>query len=84
MLDEAREKLLKHRPENTPVLLAKNLGRENESILYRSLNDFSIDEVDMLTVVIIGSSNSKIFELGGGSKMYTPRGYSRKLDGDLA
>ena len=55
LLDEAREKLLKHRPENTPVLLAKNLGRENESILYRSLNDFSIDEVDMLTVVIIGS-----------------------------
>jgi cobalt-precorrin 5A hydrolase/precorrin-3B C17-methyltransferase len=84
LLDEAREKLLKHRPENTPVLLAKNLGRENESILYRSLNDFSIDEVDMLTVVIIGSSNSKIVELGGGSKMYTPRGYSRKLDGDLA
>ena len=52
--------------------------------MYRSLNDFSIDEVDMLTVVIIGSSNSKIVELGGGSKMYTPRGYSRKLDGDLA
>jgi len=52
--------------------------------LYRSLNDFSIDEVDMLTVVIIGSSNSKIVELGGESKMYTPRGYSRKLDGDLA
>ena len=84
LLKRAKETLLKHRSGVTPVLLAKNLGRTNETLLYRKLEDLRVDEVDMLTVVIVGSSNSKIVELGGGSRMYTPRGYARKIDGDLA
>jgi cobalt-precorrin 5A hydrolase/precorrin-3B C17-methyltransferase len=84
LLKGAKETLLKHRPATTPVLLAKNLGRKNETLLYRKLEDLRVDEVDMLTVVIVGSSNSKILELGDGSRMYTPRGYARKIDGDLA
>ena len=80
----AKKTLLQHRPANTPVLLAKNLGRENETLLYRKLEDLRVDEVDMLTVVIVGSSNSKIIKLGDRSRMYTPRGYARKIDGDLA
>ena len=84
LLKGAKETLLKHRPGVTPVLLAKNLGRTNETLLYRKLEDLRVDEADMLTVVIVGSSNSKIVELGGGPRMYTPRGYARKIDGDLA
>ena len=84
LLKTAKEILLKVRPSDTPVLLAKNLGRTGEKILYRNLLNLSVDEVDMLTVVIIGSSNSKIFKLGDGQRIYTPRGYSRKLDGDMA
>jgi cobalt-precorrin 5A hydrolase/precorrin-3B C17-methyltransferase len=38
----------------------------------------------MLTVVLIGSSNSKLTQLGEGPRMFTPRGYARKIDGDLA
>ena len=38
----------------------------------------------MLTVVLIGSSNSKLTQLGEGPRMYTPRGYARKIDGDLS
>jgi cobalt-precorrin 5A hydrolase/precorrin-3B C17-methyltransferase len=38
----------------------------------------------MLTVVLIGSSNSKLTQLGEGLRMFTPRGYARKIDGDLA
>jgi cobalt-precorrin 5A hydrolase/precorrin-3B C17-methyltransferase len=38
----------------------------------------------MLTVVLIGSSHSKLAALGEGPRMYTPRGYARKIDGDLA
>ena len=83
-MKRAKETLLKHRSGVTPVLLAKNLGRTNETLLYRKLEDLRVDEGDMLTVVIVGSSNSKIVELGGGSRMYTPRGYARKIDGDLA
>ena len=41
----------------------------------------------MLTVVMIGSSNSKAFQTGdlsagaGGWRIYTPRGYAKKMKG---
>jgi len=84
LLAEARDILLKHRPADTPVLLASSLGRPEETIRYRRLSELEVDEVDMLTVVLVGSSNSKLAELGEGPRMYTPRGYARKIDGDLA
>jgi len=77
---EAREMLLKHRPADTPVLLASNLGRRQEKLTYRRLADLSVDEVDMLTVVLIGSSQSKLVHLGEGPRMYTPRGYAIRID----
>jgi cobalt-precorrin 5A hydrolase/precorrin-3B C17-methyltransferase len=84
LLSEARDILLKHRPADTPVLLASSLGRPEESIRYRRLADLQVDEVDMLTVVLVGSSNSRLAQLGEGPRMFTPRGYARKIDGDLA
>lgn len=84
LLAEARDILLRHRPADTPVLLASSLGRPEETIRYRMLSDLDVDEVDMLTVVLVGSSNSRLAQLGDGAKMYTPRGYARKIDGDLA
>ncbi|MEM9715996.1 MAG: precorrin-3B C(17)-methyltransferase [Pseudomonadota bacterium] len=84
LLSEARDILLQHRPEDTPVMLASSLGRPEEHIRYRKLKDLDVDEVDMLTVVLVGSSHSKLAALGEGPRMYTPRGYARKIDGDLA
>jgi cobalt-precorrin 5A hydrolase/precorrin-3B C17-methyltransferase len=84
LLAEARDILLQHRPEDTPVLLASSLGRPEEHICYRRLADLQVDEVDMLTVVLVGSSNSRLAQLGEGPRMFTPRGYARKIDGDLA
>jgi cobalt-precorrin 5A hydrolase/precorrin-3B C17-methyltransferase len=84
LLAEARDILLKHRPSDTPVMLARSLGRPDESIRYRKLSELEVDEVDMMTVVLIGSSNSKLAQLGEGPRMYTPRGYARKIDGDLS
>ncbi|WP_375265359.1 precorrin-3B C(17)-methyltransferase [Planktotalea sp.] len=84
LLAEAREILLKHRPSDTPVMLASSLGRPEENVRYRRLDELEVDEVDMLTVVLIGSSNSKLAQLGTGPRMYTPRGYARKIDGDLS
>lgn len=83
LLAEARDILLKHRPANTPVMLATNLGRPTEHVRYRALRDLQVDEVDMLTVVLVGSSNSRLAHLGEGPRMFTPRGYARKIDGDL-
>jgi len=75
LLAEAREILLRHRPAETPVLLASNLGRPEEKLIYRDLAKLEVDEVDMLTVVLIGSSQSRLV----GDRMYTPRGYSKKM-----
>ncbi len=84
LLAEARDILLVHRPADTPVLLASSLGRPEEELRYRRLDQLEVDEVDMLTVVLVGSSNSRLAELGDGARMYTPRGYARRIDGDLA
>ncbi len=87
LLDEARKILLKHRPADTPVLLAASLGRPEETLTLRTLGTLKTDEVDMLTVVMIGSSNSKAFQTGdlnagaGGWRIYTPRGYAKKMKG---
>jgi cobalt-precorrin 5A hydrolase/precorrin-3B C17-methyltransferase len=80
---DAIEILLENRPQNTPVLLASSLGRVEEKLKYTTLAKVNISEVDMLTVVIIGSSESRLMSLGKRKRMYTPRGYARKIDGDL-
>ncbi|MBD3679939.1 MAG: precorrin-3B C(17)-methyltransferase [Rhodobacteraceae bacterium] len=84
LLAEARDILLQHRPADTPVLLASSLGRPEEELRYRRLDELDVDEVDMLTVVLVGSSQSRLAQLGEGPRMFTPRGYARKIDGDLA
>ncbi|MEO0750560.1 MAG: precorrin-3B C(17)-methyltransferase [Pseudomonadota bacterium] len=84
LLAEARDILLEHRPGDTPVMLATSLGRPEEHLRYRRLDALEVDEVDMLTVVLVGSSNSRLAALGEGPRMFTPRGYARKIDGDLS
>lgn len=84
LLAEARDILLEHRPPETPVMLASSLGRPEEHVRYRRLDELEVDEVDMLTVVLVGSSHSRLAQLGTGPRMFTPRGYARKIDGDLA
>jgi cobalt-precorrin 5A hydrolase/precorrin-3B C17-methyltransferase len=64
-------------------MLASNLGRPEELVRYRKLSELQVDEVDMLTVVIVGSSNSRLADLGEGPRMFTPRGYARRIDGEL-
>ncbi len=86
LLAEAREILLRHRPADTPVLLASNLGRTEETLKQRTLAALEVDEVDMLTVVLVGSSNTKAFSTGDisagadGVRTYTPRGYAKRID----
>lgn len=75
----AKDVLLQHRPDNTPVILATNLGREGELIRVVPLAELNIDDVDMLTVVIVGSSQSQTVATGDGNTwVYTPRGYAAK------
>jgi cobalt-precorrin 5A hydrolase/precorrin-3B C17-methyltransferase len=77
--------MLEHRPPDTPVLLARSLGRPEERLDHRRLTDLDAGEVDMLTTVLIGSSNTRLMRTGDGPRLYTPRGYARKMaGGDLS
>jgi cobalt-precorrin 5A hydrolase / precorrin-3B C17-methyltransferase len=78
-LAHARDVLLAHRPAETPVVLATNLGREGERVRIVELQHLAVDEVDMLTVVVVGSTNTRAFTSGEGrTYAYTPRGYAAK------
>jgi cobalt-precorrin 5A hydrolase/precorrin-3B C17-methyltransferase len=70
-LGRARELLLAGRPADTPVVLARQLGRAGESVRLHRLGDLPLDEVDMLTLVLVGNSTS----LSREGWMLTPRGY---------
>jgi cobalt-precorrin 5A hydrolase/precorrin-3B C17-methyltransferase len=75
----ARDELLRHRPADTPVVLATNLGRPGETVRMVPLGALQVDDVDMLTVVIVGSSDTRTTSTGDGRQWaYTPRGYAGK------
>ena len=67
------ELLLKERSSNTPVLLARQLGRPEELLSIFTLGTLPIDKVDMLTVLLIGNSSTYINK----GHLITPRGYQK-------
>ena len=85
-LHAAKKILLEHRPKDTPVIIARNLGRETENVSFVTLSDLDPEKIDMLTLVMVGSSESRITTTNSGTKswVYTPRGYSGKQQGKSA
>ena len=71
--------MLQHRPAETPVILGRNLGRDEEKVQVVLLENLDPTQVDMLTVVLVGSSQTRRLQLPNGEvKVYTPRGYDQK------
>jgi cobalt-precorrin 5A hydrolase/precorrin-3B C17-methyltransferase len=70
-LDRARELLLAERPGSTPVVLARQLGRPQERVTVHTLASLPVEEVDMLTLVLVGNSTSR----SSDGWVVTPRGY---------
>lgn len=60
-----------HRPPSTPVGLVRDATRPGERVVVTTLADVDPREVDMLTVVIVGSSTTRLVD----GLMVTPRGY---------
>jgi len=77
-LERARALIAPHRAPDTPVGVARQLGRPGESVTATSLGALDVDSVDMLSLVLIGSSTTRRLELGDGARLYTPRGYADK------
>jgi len=79
-LERARDILLQHRPADTPVVLARQLGRPGEEVTVVDLAALTPEQVDMLTLVLIGSSTTRrVPRSDGGLWVYTPRGYGAGL-----
>lgn len=63
--------LIEVRKPSTPVAIARELGRPDESIEIHTLETLPFNQVDMLTILVIGNSQSVI----KNNKFLTPRGY---------
>jgi len=73
-LTEAAEILLRHRSPETPVFIGRNLGRDRENCLIVRLSELSRADVDMLTIILVGSSRTR-WTRSDPPRLYTPRGY---------
>src|SRR5262249_46242521 len=73
-LEAARRILLRHRRPETPVALARNVGRAGEQVRIDTLAGFDAGVVDMLTLLLVGCRTTRGLA-GDPSRLYTPRGY---------
>lgn len=81
LIEEAKDIFMKHRPPETPVIVARNLGRPTETVEVTTLWAFEPQEVDMLTIVLFGATTSRTIKRGDGSTLaFTPRGYEKKAN----
>lgn len=75
-LSRAVEILLTHRPAETPVAVARNMTRPDETVQLTTLGALDVTQVDMFTLVLVGNSQS--YEMH--SRLATPRGYVDEAD----
>lgn len=71
---EAQQILRRHREGSTPVALVKSAYRKMQNSVLTDLDNFLEYEIGMLTTVLIGSTNTFVYE----GFMVTPRGYTNK------
>ncbi|MFC6300809.1 precorrin-3B C(17)-methyltransferase [Pseudomonas sp. CCM 7893] len=78
-LGRALEIVALHRTAETPVVLGRDIGRPGQTLRVTTLGQLTPDQVDMRTMVLIGSSTTCVFpRAGGGEWVYTPRWYGEK------
>ena len=69
---------LGYRPGNTPVLVGRQVGREDQSLNFFNLDSVPLKDIDMLSIIIIGNSKTTLVD----EIFLTPRGYlwSQKIN----
>ncbi|GAA3210908.1 precorrin-2 C(20)-methyltransferase [Actinocorallia longicatena] len=74
-VDAARKLFLEHRAPTTPVVLGRDVGGPAEQVTVTTLADLDPTQVDMRTLLIIGSSTTRALHRHGRPLVYTPRRY---------
>lgn len=78
-LADALAMVRRHRAPETPVVLGRDIGRPAETVTLTTLGEVHPEQVDMRTVVIVGSSHTRTFpRADGGRWLYAPRWYGAK------
>ncbi|MBQ5441411.1 MAG: precorrin-3B C(17)-methyltransferase [Firmicutes bacterium] len=76
-LKKACDIMLENLPESRICGIARNIGREGESMRVLTLKELKDADCDMFCTVFIGNAMTKVLD----SKMVTPRGYREVNDG---
>ncbi|MCK9816597.1 precorrin-3B C(17)-methyltransferase [Pseudomonas sp. MAFF 302046] len=75
-LGRALEIVRQHRTPETPVVLGRDIGRPGQTLRVITLGALTPEQVDMRTMVLVGSSTTCTFpKASGGEWVYTPRWY---------
>ena len=78
-LGVALEIVARHRTAQTPVVLGRDIGRPGQTLRVTTLGELTPEQVDMRTMVLIGSSTTCTFPRADGREwVYTPRWYGEK------
>jgi len=76
-LTAARNILQRYLTPDTPVVLARNLGRSGQAVQVITLEELAPEVADMRTIILVGSSKTRMIQRRDGSIwVYTPRRYS--------
>ena len=78
-LEQALEIARQFRAPHCPVGLVRKAFRPGEEARVLRLDQFDPEQVDMLSILIIGNAESRAL----GNFMLTPRGYARKKSSNL-
>ena len=62
---------LKVRAKSTPVLVARQVGRNQQKKRFFNLDNIPFEEIDMVSIIIIGNSSTKLIN----DYLISPRGY---------
>ena len=73
-IEEVREIMLRYRSPSTPVGIVTSASREQQAKVISTLADFTGEDINMFSLVIIGNSQTYTKE----GWMLTPRGYDAK------
>lgn len=74
-IQEARQIILAHRPEETPAGIVRNAYRDEQIVVTTTLGQLLDHEIDMTSIVLIGNASTFVDAEG---RIVTPRGYAAK------
>ena len=76
-INAVQDIFLRHRAPETPVGIVTGASRTNEAVLISTLGEFTKEDINMFSLVIIGNSKTRQV----GDWMITPRGYQKREPG---